>query len=63
VLRRDAPEEIVLATGPGVEVRIGREDVQEIRSGEFSLMPGGMADHLSEQALADLLAFLEATRW
>jgi hypothetical protein len=37
--------------------------VQEIRSGEFSLMPGGMADHLSEQALADLLAFLEATRW
>ena len=63
VLRKDAPDEVVLATGPGTEVRIGRSDIVEIRPGTVSVMPAGLADQLSRQELADLLAFLKATKW
>jgi putative heme-binding domain-containing protein len=62
VLRRDSHEEVVLATGPGAEVRIARSDVAEMRPGQVSVMPGGLDEQLSSQELADLVAFLKATR-
>jgi putative heme-binding domain-containing protein len=63
VLRKDAPDEVVLATGPGAEVRIERSNVTETRMGKVSVMPQGLEEQLSEQQLADLIAFLRATRW
>lgn len=63
VVRRDAADELVLATGPGVEVRIARSDVAELRPGKLSVMPQGLDEQLSTQELADLMAFLKATRW
>jgi putative heme-binding domain-containing protein len=62
VLRKDASDEIVLATGPGVEVRITRADITEMRPGTLSVMPAGLDDQLSRQELADLLAFLKAAK-
>jgi putative heme-binding domain-containing protein len=63
VLRKDAPDEIVLATGPNTEVRVARSDVAEVRPGTVSVMPAGLAEQLTRQELADLLAFLKATKW
>jgi putative heme-binding domain-containing protein len=63
VLRRDAPDEILLATGPTTEVRIARPDIVDIRPGTVSVMPAGLDQQLSPQELADLLAFLKATKW
>ena len=63
VLRQDAPDEIVLATGPTTEQRIPRNDVADMRPGTVSVMPSGLADQLTKEELADLLAFLRATRW
>ena len=63
VLRRDSPDEVVLATGPETEVRIARSQVIEMRPGTVSVMPGGLDEQLSRQELADLLAFLKATKW
>jgi putative heme-binding domain-containing protein len=63
VLRRDSPEEIVLATGPEVEVRVPRAEITEMRPGTASLMPQGLEEQLSRQELADLLAFLKNTKW
>jgi putative heme-binding domain-containing protein len=63
LLRRDAAEELVLATGPGVEIRIVRGEVAELRPGKLSIMPQGLDEQLSRQELADLLAFLKSTRW
>jgi putative heme-binding domain-containing protein len=63
VLRRETAEEIVLATGPGAEVRIGRGDLAELRSGAVSTMPAGLDAQLTRQQLADLIAFLKNTRW
>jgi len=63
ILRKDAPDEIILATGPDAEARIAREDVLEARPGTISVMPQGLEQQLSPGDLADLLAFLKATRW
>ena len=63
VLRRDTPDEIVLATGPGAETRIARSQLSELRLGSLSTMPAGLDEQLSKQDLADLLAFLKNTKW
>jgi putative heme-binding domain-containing protein len=63
ILRKDAPDELILGTGPGAEVRLSRADVVEARPGKVSVMPQGLEDQLSHEQLADLLAFLRATRW
>ena len=63
VLRRDAPDEVLLATGPNTEIRIARSDIAEIRPGSVSVMPGGLDEQLSRQELADLVTFLKATKW
>jgi len=62
VLRNnDLPDEIVLATERD-EARILRRDITEMQPGTVSLMPPGLVDQLTRQELADLLAFLKATR-
>jgi putative heme-binding domain-containing protein len=63
VLRRDAADEIVLATGPNTEVRVARADITEMRPGRVSVMPAGLDEQLSKQELADLVAFLKGTKW
>jgi putative heme-binding domain-containing protein len=63
VLRKDAPDEVVLATGPETEVRIARADIVGMRPGAVSIMPGGLEEQLTRQELADLVAFLKATKW
>ncbi len=63
MLRKDAADEIVLATGPGAETRIPRPDVMEMAPGTVSLMPQGLDSLMNKQELADLIAFLKATTW
>jgi len=63
VLRRDAPDEVVLGTGPGVETHIARADITEMRPGSVSVMPAGLDEQITRQELADLLAFLKSTKW
>ena len=62
ILRKDGPDEVVLANGPETEVRIARADVLEMRPGKVSLMPDGLEQALTRQELADLLAFLKAAK-
>jgi putative heme-binding domain-containing protein len=63
VLKKDAADEVVLATGPGAEVRIARADITEMRPGTVSVMPAGLEQQMTKQELADLLAFLKSTKW
>ena len=62
IVRKDAPDEVVLANGPETEARIARADVIEMRPGKVSLMPDGLEQALTRQELADLLAFLKASK-
>jgi putative membrane-bound dehydrogenase-like protein len=62
LLRSDQADEIVLATGAGQEIRIPRNQVEDVQPGTVSVMPPGLDQQLTRQELADLLAFLKATR-
>ncbi len=54
--------QLTLALNADEQVRIPRASIEEVRPGAVSVMPSGLDEQLSEQELADLLAFLEATR-
>jgi putative membrane-bound dehydrogenase-like protein len=62
IVRRNDADEVVLVTGPVQEVHIARKDVKEMRPGTVSVMPTGLEQQLSQQDLADLLAFLKACK-
>jgi putative membrane-bound dehydrogenase-like protein len=59
ILQKDAPDEVILATGPQLEQRIARADITDIRPSAVSIMPGGLDAVLTRQELADLVAFLK----
>jgi putative membrane-bound dehydrogenase-like protein len=61
ILKRDS-DEVVLATNATEEVRISRSDIEEMKPGTVSIMPAGLDQQLSPQDLADLVAFLKASR-
>ena len=63
VLRRDATDEVLLATGPNAETPIARANIAEMRPGTVSVMPAGMDEQLTRQDLADLVTFLKGTKW
>jgi putative membrane-bound dehydrogenase-like protein len=62
VLRKETIDELVLATGPGQEVRIARKDVEDMQPSRVSVMPAGLDQLLTPRELADLVAFLKACR-
>jgi putative heme-binding domain-containing protein len=62
VIRTESAEEIVLVTGAQAEVRIPRQEIEDMQPGSVSIMPPGLDEQLTRQELADLLAFLKATR-
>lgn len=63
ILRGDNDQAITLVTGPNAETRIARAQIEEMRPGQLSIMPAGLETQLNQQELADLLAFLKATKW
>jgi putative heme-binding domain-containing protein len=62
LIRQDAADEIVLATGVNQEVRIARADIEEMQPGQVSIMPAGLDQQLTPGELADLVAFLKACK-
>jgi putative membrane-bound dehydrogenase-like protein len=62
VLRKDSADEVVLATSATEEARITRGDIEEMRAGTVSIMPAGLDKQLSNQEMADLVAFLKACK-
>jgi putative membrane-bound dehydrogenase-like protein len=62
VLRKDAPDEVILATSATEEARIPRDQIEEMRAGTVSVMPSGLDQQLTPQELSDLVAFLKACK-
>jgi putative heme-binding domain-containing protein len=62
VIRKDAPDEVVLATGPNQEVRLTRDEIEDIQPSKVSVMPAGFDQLLTPRELADLVAFLKACK-
>jgi putative heme-binding domain-containing protein len=62
LIRSETADEIVLATGPNQELRLARVDIEDQQPSKVSIMPAGLDKQLTEQELADLLAFLKSRR-
>jgi putative membrane-bound dehydrogenase-like protein len=62
IIKKDAPDELVLAVAADKEERVARADVEEVSPSSVSLMPAGLDQQLSVQELADLVAFLRACK-
>jgi putative heme-binding domain-containing protein len=62
VLKKDAPDEIVIVTAADKEERVARADIESISPSTVSLMPAGLEQQLSQQDIADLIAFLKACK-
>jgi putative membrane-bound dehydrogenase-like protein len=62
LVRRETPDEVVLATSATEEVRIARQDIDEVQPGKVSIMPAGLDQQLTPQELADLVTFLKACK-
>jgi putative heme-binding domain-containing protein len=62
LLKKDGAEEVVLAIDATQEVRIARSEIEEMKAGEVSVMPAGLDQQLTEEQIADLVAFLKAAK-
>ena len=62
ILKKDAPDEVVVAVAADREERIPRDRVEQVVPGTASLMPAGLDRQLALGELADLIAFLKACR-
>jgi putative membrane-bound dehydrogenase-like protein len=60
LIRKDVPDEIVLATGVNQVARVARNEIESIMPSKVSVMPSGLDQQLSPGELADLVAFLKA---
>ena len=60
LIRRETPDEIVLATGVKDEARVARAEIEEILPGTVSVMPAGLDTQLTREQLLDLIAFLKS---
>jgi putative heme-binding domain-containing protein len=60
LLKKDAPDEVILALNATDEIRIARDDIDSIRPGTVSIMPAGLDQQLTPRELADLVVFLKA---
>lgn len=63
LLKKDAPDEVVIASGADGTTRIPRADIAEMAPGTVSVMPQGLDGLMTKQEFSDLLAFLKATTW
>ncbi len=62
LLRKDTPEEVVLVLGADQQVRLARNEIEEMQPSKVSVMPAGLDKLLTVGELADLMAFLKACR-
>ncbi len=58
----EAPDGVMLQTGPGAMVRIAGAQIESRGISDTSLMPAGLMDKLTDSEIADLLAYLKVMK-
>jgi putative heme-binding domain-containing protein len=62
LVRKDTPDEMVLALNATEEVHIARGEIEEVQPSKVSIMPAGLDQQLTLAELADLVEFLKACK-
>src|SRR5262249_29845453 len=59
IIKNETADEYLIATGPDQEVRVRKQDIEQMQPSTVSIMPAGLDKQLSQQELADLVMFLK----
>src|SRR5213078_2242679 len=59
VVTAETATSLTLVQGGGLEEKILRSDIAEIKASNLSMMPEGLEQNLTPQGLADLIAYLK----
>lgn len=62
LVQRETKDELVLVLSSSKEVRIARDDIEEMKQSSVSVMPAGLDKQLTPQQLADLVEFLKSRK-
>ena len=62
VIHRETRDELVLSAGPDKTYRVPRAAIEEMTRSDTSIMPAGLDKLLTEQDLADLVAYLKSLK-
>jgi putative membrane-bound dehydrogenase-like protein len=62
ILKSDTPEALEIEDAEAKRVRIPRAEIDDRKRSDVSLMPTGLAEGLSKQDFADLIAYLETLK-
>jgi putative membrane-bound dehydrogenase-like protein len=62
ILKAETPEAVEIQDAEAQRLRIPKEEIDERKNSAVSLMPSGLADGLSREAFADLIAYLTSLK-
>ncbi|WP_406697180.1 PVC-type heme-binding CxxCH protein [Singulisphaera sp. Ch08] len=62
IIKSDTPEALEIEDADAKRVRIPRDQIDDRKRSDVSLMPTGLAEGLSKQDFADLIAYLETLK-
>ncbi len=62
IIKEETEDNFIVEDAAGKRVEVDRDDVEQIRSSDVSLMPDDLAATLSQDEFADLVAYLETLR-
>ncbi|SIO66439.1 putative membrane-bound dehydrogenase domain-containing protein [Singulisphaera sp. GP187] len=62
IIKSDTPEALEIEDADAKRVRIPRDQIDDRKRSDVSLMPTGLAEGLSQQDFADLIAYLETLK-
>ncbi|AGA25493.1 PVC-type heme-binding CxxCH protein [Singulisphaera acidiphila] len=62
IIKSDTPEALEIEDADAKRIRIPRDQIDDRKRSEVSLMPTGLAEGLSKQDFADLIAYLETLK-
>jgi putative membrane-bound dehydrogenase-like protein len=62
ILKSDTPEALEIEDAEAKRVRIAKKDIEDRKVSDVSLMPNGLAEGLSKQDFADVIAYLESLK-
>jgi putative membrane-bound dehydrogenase-like protein len=62
IIKGETPEAVEVEDADAKRLRIAKDDIDERKRSEVSLMPNGLAEGLTRQDFADLIAYLETLK-
>jgi putative heme-binding domain-containing protein len=62
IVRNETPEAVEIQDADARTLRIAKDQIEQRKQGEVSIMPSGLAQGLTPQDFADLIAYLETLK-